>query len=68
MADHPTPADPIREAPAQALPVMKSYYEALGPCDHDVGICNCDMKRAIEAAERALCANNGLQLNETGGK
>jgi hypothetical protein len=38
---------------------MRSYFEALGPCDHGVGICNCDMKTAITQVEAAIAKARG---------
>ena len=52
-------APDLLEALDTALPVMRSYFEALGPCDHGVGICNCDMKTAITQVEAAIAKARG---------
>jgi hypothetical protein len=34
--------------------IVTDVLAAFGPCDHDVGICNCDMSRSIEQSDEAI--------------
>lgn len=43
-----------REALADSRRIVADSLAAFGPCDHSVGICNCDMTRSIEASDAAL--------------
>lgn len=38
----------------KAVEMMKIDLDAFGGCDHSVGVCNCDLKYALEDAERAI--------------
>jgi hypothetical protein len=40
---------------------LKDCLEAFGDCDHSVGICNCDIKRAIDAMNSVLLSDSGSQ-------
>lgn len=56
-------ADAIRDelvaALTEARRIVKDARDAFGPCDHAVGICNCDMDRSIEASDAALARAKG---------
>lgn len=58
MTDHHiTPATAVEAMPlydpaqAEVFPELKHMLEAMGGCDHEVGICYCDVARELEAAE-----------------
>jgi len=44
----------LLEALKEARRIVADSLEAFGECDHSVGICNCDMKRSIEASDAAI--------------
>ena len=44
----------LRSVLPQARVVIQDALNAFGPCDHDFGICNCDMQRAIDCIDDAL--------------
>jgi len=47
-------APDLLEALKEARRIVADSLEAFGECDHSVGICNCDMKRSIEASDTAI--------------
>lgn len=42
-----------------ALPQLEESLKQGGPCDHDVGICACDLIRAITAVKESIGAAEG---------
>ena len=39
------------------LTIAKDFLSSLGPCEHDVNICVCELKEQIEVAEEILVGN-----------
>ena len=37
-----------------AVAALPQFRDCAGPCDHEVGICNCDISRAISMLKRAI--------------
>jgi hypothetical protein len=46
--------DGLRKAAQTALYLLKENLIAFGPCDHDVGICNCDIEQCIDLLRKEL--------------
>lgn len=46
--------DALREALVESRRIVADALKAFGPCDHKVGICNCDMKRSIKQSDAVL--------------
>ena len=42
-----------------AVARLTEFRDCAGPCDHEVGICNCDISRAISMLKRAIKAAKG---------
>jgi hypothetical protein len=42
------------EALRESCRIVQDSLDAFGPCDHSVGICNCDMEKSIQASDAAL--------------
>lgn len=55
----PKPAMTVEEALADMLDLVGTYIAEAGPCDHDVNICICDLRRRAEKAAEALDAARG---------
>jgi hypothetical protein len=45
-----------RETLQSVIDLLKENLAAFGPCDHDYGICNCDISDKINALEALLAA------------
>jgi hypothetical protein len=43
-----------------AVETLKEEYKELGPCDHSVGICFCDMELTIRQGEAAITKATGV--------
>jgi hypothetical protein len=54
MALYSQPKDGLRKAAQMALDLLKENLIAFGPCDHDVGICNCDIEQCIDLLRKEL--------------
>lgn len=39
------------------LAIAKEHLSNLGPCEHDINICICDLKEQVEVAEEVLAGN-----------
>lgn len=44
----------LEEALRESRRIVADSLAAFGPCDHGVGICNCDMKHSIAASDLLL--------------
>jgi hypothetical protein len=58
---HEAEREALVSASKLGIATLKDCLEAFGDCDHSVGICNCDIKRAIDAMNSVLLSDSGSQ-------
>ena len=51
--------DALRALLAESTRLLADALQAFGPCDHGLGICNCDMQRSIDAANAYIKPQGG---------
>lgn len=44
----------LTEALTESRRIVDDCLKAFGDCDHEVGICNCDMKKSLKQSDAAL--------------
>lgn len=51
--------DELVAALQESRSLLAELYAELGPCDHSVGVCFCDLTRSIESSDAAIAKATG---------
>lgn len=67
QAEHDAEVGELVEALSEALEEEKETIDAIGGCDHEVGICCCDLANKIDRHEKLLASYHQIDCPECGG-